>query len=334
MKLRPDQLANHLKQGMDNLYLVSGDEPLLVMETCDRIRAAAKQSGITDRQTFHIETGFDWPGLYAEASAMSLFATQRLIEIRMNSGKPSDKGETLKELASLVNPDTRILIVAPRLDAKTQNTGWHKAIDKYGVLIPVWPVERDQYPGWLRNRLQHAGIQAEPVAVAMLAQHTEGNLLAAVQEIEKLKMAGVEHLSEEQAENLTADHARFDAFGLADACLSGNTADACRILSHLRAEGVELLSILGALSHKIRQLLALQGLHGQGLSHAFKEIRVWPRQQGPYKKALSRLSLQQLHQALQLAEQTDNAAKGRGDDSWLTLNQLVLVLCGFSKHRQ
>lgn len=330
MKLYPDQLKAHLKKGMAPCYLVTGDEPLLQMESCDQIRAAAMASGMDERQVFHAETGFDWQGLYTEASSMSLFASRRLLEIRIPSGKPSDKGETLKRLVASANPDIMLLIICPRLDTKAQNTAWFKALEKTGVVIQVWPIEREQYGSWLRNRLQHAGIQAAPDAVTMLAQHTDGNLLAAVQEIEKLKMAGITRLTEEQAEAITTDHARFDAFGLANACLLGDTADACRILSHLRAEGHEVLAILGAMNHKIRQLLMLQGHHGQALSQAFKEARVWPRQQGPYKKALARLDSVTLHKALQIAEQTDTAAKGRGEDAWMLLSQLCLTLCQFS----
>lgn len=329
MKLHPDQLGAHLKKELASCYLMTGDEPLLMMECSDRIRAAAISHGFNERQVFHAESGFDWQNLYTEANSMSLFADKRVLEIRIPSGKPSDKGETLKQLLKHPTPDTVLMVICPRLDSKSQNSAWFKALEKQGVLIQIWPIEREQYSSWLRNRLQHAGIQAAPEAISMLAQHTDGNLLAAVQEIEKLKMAGIQQLTDEQAEAITSDHARFDAFGLANACLEGNTADACRILSHLRAEGNEPLSILGALNHKIRQLLNLQGHHGQALSHAFKEIRVWPRQQGPYKKALNRLNTQHLHKALQIAEQVDSAAKGRGENAWLLLSNLCLTLCAF-----
>ena len=327
MKLRPDQLTAHLKKELSKCYLVYGDEPLLQMEACDQIRKAAQRSGLEDRLVFHAEAGFDWSGLYTEASSMSLFATRRLLEIRLSNGKPSDKGETFKRLVNDNNPDNLLLIICPRLDSKTQNTAWFKALEKHGVVIAVWPIEREQYPSWLRNRLQHAGIQADPAAAAMLAQHTDGNLLAAVQEIEKLRMSGITHLTEEQAEDITSDHARFDAFGLANACLLGDTADACRILSHLKAEGNEPLSILGALTHKIRQLMTLYGHHGQTLSQAFKDAKVWPRQQGPYKKALSRLTPTDLQKALQIAEKVDIASKGGEGDGWLLLSQLCINLC-------
>lgn len=326
MKIRQDQLSATLQKGLAACYLVSGDEPLLVMEACDEIRAAARQAGIEDRELFHAEAGFDWNGLREEANAMSLFASRRILEVRIGNGKPSDKGAALQDLCKQPNPDNLLLIVCPRLDAAAQRSAWFKAVEKAGVFLPVWPIERNQYPGWLKRRLQIAGLQAEPAALAALAHQTEGNLLAAVQEIEKLRLLGQQTISEEMIHEAIGDSSRFDAFGLADACLLGKQAEASRILSHLRGEGVEPIMILGALNRKIRQLISLKNTSGQQLSEAFKKNNIWPKQQPPYKKALQSLSLSDLHRALQKAEAVDNAVKGNGNDPWLLLSELTLLL--------
>ncbi|MAD44991.1 MAG: DNA polymerase III subunit delta [Oceanospirillaceae bacterium] len=328
MKIRQDQLGNTLSKGLAGCYLVAGDEPLLVMEACDEIRAAARAAGIEERELFHAEAGFDWRQLQEEANAMSLFASRRILEVRIPNGKPSDKGNALKEILEHPNPDNLLLIVCPRLDAASQRSAWFKAVEKAGVFLPVWPIDRNQYPGWLKRRIQMAGLQFDPAALAALAHQTEGNLLAAVQEIEKLRLLGNPHITEEIIHDAIGDSSRFDAFALADSCLLGNLAEASRILSHLRSEGLEPLMILGALTRKIRQLIALHGLPGPQLSEAFKKQNVWPKQQPPYKKALQRLSAQDLHAALQVAEQADSAAKGSGDDPWRLLNELTVLLTG------
>jgi DNA polymerase-3 subunit delta len=328
MKLRQDQLHDHLQKNLASCYVVSGDDPLLVMEACDSIRASARQQGIEERELFHAEAGFDWSGLREEANAMSLFASRRILEVRIANGKPSDKGATLQALAEHPNPDNLLLVVLPRIDAKAQRSSWFQALDKAGVFLPIWPIDRGQYNGWLQRRLHAAGLHAEPAALAALAQQTEGNLLAAVQEIEKLRLLGSTQITEELVAEAIGDSSRFDAFGLADACLEGNLAQSSRMLSHLHSEGVDAIMILGALNRKIRQLIALHGQSGQQLSAAFKQQNVWPRQQGPYKKALQRLSQTQLHDALRLAEKTDNAIKGSGDVPWLLLTELVTCLCG------
>lgn len=328
MKIRQDQLASQLAQGLGNTWLISGDDPLLIMEACDAIRAAARKAGIEERELFHAEGSFDWNGLREEANAMSLFSSRRILEVRIANGKPSDKGEALLALIERPNPDNLLLIVCPRLDASMQKTAWVKAAEKHGVLLPIWPIERNEYPGWLRRRIQQAGLQIEPTALSLLAQQTEGNLLAAVQEIEKLRLLGSQHISEEMVQQAIGDSARFDAFGLADSCLMGNLAESIRILNHLQAEGVEAIMILGALLRKIRQLIAMKSLSGAQLSDAFKSHNIWPKQQPPYKKALQNLSIKQLQDALVLCEKIDHAVKGSGENPWRLLSELLILLTG------
>ena len=328
MKLRQDQLNDHLQRQLASCYLISGDEPLLVMEASDAVRQMARQQGFEERHLFHAEAGFDWNQVREEANALSLFASRRIIEVRINNAKPSDKGACLEEIASQLNPDTLLLVICPRLDARLQKTKWVKALDKAGVTLPIWPIERNQYPGWLKRRLQQAGCQINPEALSLLAQQTEGNLLAAVQEIEKLKMLGVDTISADIVGKVIGDQSRYDAFGFADACLLGQTADAIRMLNHLQAEGVDAIMVLGAILRKIRQLLALHGLSGQSLSAELKKQNIWPKQQAPIKAALQRLTLSQLQHALILARQTDSAVKGSGDDPWRLLADLALLVVG------
>lgn len=171
-------------------------------------------------------------------------------------------------------------------------------------------------------------MSASQDAVALFAQRIEGNLLAGVQEIEKMRMMGTQQISAELVEEVTADSARYDAFSLADSCLLGNIGDASRILSHLKAEGHEAIMILGALIRKIRQLISLQAYGPQRLTEGFKSQNIWPKQQPPFKSALSRLSQAELFECLQTAEQIDRAIKGDGNDPWLLLSRLVELLTG------
>jgi DNA polymerase-3 subunit delta len=328
MKLKTEQLNAHLQKGLAPFYVISGDEPLLVQETCDQIRLATKKQGIDERELLHAEAGFDWGDLVAQANAMSLFASRRLIEVRIPNGKPSDKGKALLEVIANPNPDNVVLIVTPRLDAPTQKTKWFKAIEAAGVFIAIWPIDRNQLPGWLQRRIQAAGMSASQEAVALFAQRIEGNLLAGVQEIEKMRMMGTQQISAELIEEATADSARYDAFSLADSCLLGNIGDATRILSHLKAEGHEAIMILGALVRKIRQLISLKSYGPQRLTDGFKSQNIWPKQQPPFKSALSRLSQAELFECLQTAEQIDRAVKGDGNDPWLLLSRLSELLTG------
>lgn len=324
MKINQNQLTHSLQQ-LSTGYLISGDEPLLMQEASDQIRAAARAKGFSERLVFHADNNFDWLSLLDEANALSLFSNQRLLEVRLTS-KPSDKGETFKKILAANNPDNILLVTSPRLDSSTQKTTWVKAFENQGVWLPIWPIDRPQYTQWLVQRCQASGLNINRNAVPLLAQQTEGNLLAAVQEIEKLKLLNLPEITENILQAAIADNARFDAFELSEMAIQGKIVESSRMLAGLKAEGMEPILILGALLHKIRQLITLKSYTEQQLSQAFKTLAIWPKQQAPFSTAHRHISVTQLHLALQKAEAIDNAVKGSGEDVWRLLNELLMLL--------
>lgn len=248
MKLAPAQLAKHLQGPLAPVYAVSGDDPLLCQEACDAIRAACRAREFSERQVFHVDAGFDWNLLREAGASLSLFAERRLLELRMPAGKPSEPGvAALLDYLARPPEDTVLLLSLPRLDGKTQKARWAKALidGEACQFMQVWPVDAAQLPQWLRQRLAQAGLAATPEAIDLLVARTEGNLLAAVQEIEKLRLL-VEgnQLDAATVQASVADSARFDLFGLLDAALAGEAAHALRMLEGLRGEGVEAPVVL------------------------------------------------------------------------------------------
>ena len=190
MRLRPEDLASHLEKTLAPVYLVTGDEPLLIQESSDRIRAAARLRGFTERQVHDTQSRqFDWPALAAEARARSLFAERKMLEIRLHSAKPGEPaGSTLTELCALAGAELLLLVTGPRLDRAAQRSTWAQACEKAGAWVTVWPVQPAALPDWIAARLRDAGISATRPAVELLADRVEGNLLAAAQEVEKLRL--------------------------------------------------------------------------------------------------------------------------------------------------
>jgi DNA polymerase-3 subunit delta len=274
MKLAPAQLAKHLQGSLAPVYVISGDDPLLCQEAADAIRSAARQQGFDERQVFSADANFDWGTLLQAGASMSLFAEKRLLELRLPSGKPGDKGAAaLIEYCSRPAEDTLLLISLPKLDGSAQKTKWGKALveGQDTQFIQIWPVDAAQLPQWIRQRLSQAGLSAQQDAVELIAARVEGNLLAAAQEIEKLKlMAEGGQITVETVQAAVADSARFDVFGLVDAVLNGEAAHALRMLEGLRGEGVEPPVILWALARELRLLanLSLQYSQGTGLGQA------------------------------------------------------------------
>ncbi|WP_165680593.1 DNA polymerase III subunit delta [Metapseudomonas otitidis] len=337
MKLNAAQLSKHLQGNLAPVYVVSGDEPLLCQEACDAIRSACRARDFSEREVFNAENNFDW-GLLLEAGAsLSLFAERRLIELRLPSGKPGDKGAAaLMEYLARPPEDTVLLVSLPKLDGSTQKTKWAKALidGADAQFIQIWPVDAHQLPQWIRQRMAQAGLAASQEAVDLIAARVEGNLLAAAQEIEKLKLlAEGAQVDAATVQAAVADSARFDVFGLIDAALNGEPAHTLRTLEGLRGEGVETPVILWALARELRQLAGIAQQYAQGvpLEKAFASARppVWDKRRPLVSRALQRHPASRWNQLLSDAQRIDAQIKGQAPgDPWIGLAHLALSLAG------
>ncbi|WP_456417897.1 DNA polymerase III subunit delta [Thiolapillus sp.] len=330
MRLRLEQLESHLAGNLAPLYVVTGDEPLQLGETADTIRAAARQAGYLSREIFEADARFDWNRLAEEASALSLFAEQKIIDLRLPSGKPGTAGsKALVSYCENLPQDTLLLLTLPKLPLTSK---WMKALDKAGVVIQVWPVDERQLPRWVQQRMRMAGLQAEPGVAEMLAEQTEGNLLAARQEIEKLALLfGSERITQEQAAAALSDSSRFDVYALVDAALAGKAQRCTRIIAGLRAEGVPLPVVLWALAREVRALnaMATDIANGASVQQALGRARVWKNRIPLVGAGLKRLNAAQWAELLQQCQCADATIKGAvPGDPWLALEQITLGIAG------
>jgi DNA polymerase-3 subunit delta len=331
MKLYPDKLDAALKKDLLPIYFFSGDEPLQLGEAADAVRRAAREQGFTEREVMHVEKGFDWNELLMASNAMSLFAEKRVIDLRLPSGKPGKEGgAALAEYAARPPEDTILLISSGKVDKRSQSAKWYKALDKIGATLQVWPVESNEMPRWMDQRLRSRGLQADKDAVRMIAERVEGNLLAAAQEVDKLLLLnGAGALSVGQVEAAVSDSARFDVFGLVDAALLGDVSRTTRMLDGLRGEGIEPILVLWALTRELRSLadMAAQIESGKGVDGVL--ARVWGKRKGPVKSGLQRHNRARWQQMLRRAARLDRVIKGAAPgNAWDELLQLTLLMAG------
>lgn len=338
MKASAENLAALLSRQLPSIALVAGDEPLIVGEACDAIRARARAQGFTERETYFVERGFDWPALRAAGNAMSLFAERRIIEVRLNGASPGEAGSAvLVEMAERPPPDTLVLVSTGKLDAKSQSSRWVTAIEKHGMFVPIWPVETARLPGWIRDRLTRVGLQADADAAAAIAERVEGNLLAAHQEIEKLALLHPQgKIGSAEVLDTVADSARYDVLQLGEAAMRGQATRALKILAGLREEGIDATLILWAVNKDLQWLARVQYLvrQGQSADAAMGMERVWRPRQVAMKQALVRIKPAQLKGLLIDAGRADRAIKGALQlDPWLELEALVARLSGIKLAR-
>ncbi len=335
MKFPAPRLVGDLRSNLRSVYLVSGDEPLLVQEACAAIIERARQAGFDEIERHTIERGFDWDGLTAGADNLSLFARRRVLSLRLPSCKPGTAGaQALKSLALKEDPDQLLLVSCPKLDAAAARSVWVKTLDQRGAVVQVWPLERKDLTRWVQQRMAAAGLQVEAAGAELLADRVEGNLLAAAQEIEKLRLLHEgSALSEADVERAVADSARFDVFRLADAALAGQATRSLRMLWSLRREGVEPVLVLWALGRDIGLLAQVQFsvARGESQSASLNRLRVWQRRQALVQRALARLTRAQVRRLITQTAHVDKVIKGRTTGRpWDALAGLLLAVLGHS----
>lgn len=336
MKLRGEQLDAQLKRGLAPVWLISGDEPLLVDEACARVRAAARAQGYDERQSYQSETGFDWKGWLAGFDSLSLFSSRRLIELRLPTGKPGiEGGKTLEAWAANPPADTLLLVTTPKLDKATLATKWAAALERAGVLAQIAPPPLERLPEWIGERLARHGLKTDRETLGWLAARVEGNLLAAHQEIEKLALLlPPGQMDREAVRGAVTDVARYDVADLSEAFLKGDAARFCRVFDGLQAEGEALPLILAFLGGEIRTLYRLSaGLRrGERLPALMQAARVWDSRQPMVERALKRGSPEKFAWAMRGLSRLDRAAKGLlREDAWDETKQLGLALMNQGK---
>jgi len=341
MQLALAQLGAHLQKGLRSLYTLHGDEPLLMQEAADAIRAAARTQGYTER-TVHTVQGahFDWSEVLAAGGSLSLFADKQIVEVRIPSGKPGKDGSAaIQQLVEQAqgNDSTLTLFMLPRLDFATRKGAWFGALEGGGVCIQLDTIERAALPQWIAQRLQQQGQHVAPGeegqrTLQFFADRVEGNLLAAHQEIQKLGLlfpAG--ELSQAQVESAVLNVARYDVFKLSEAVLSGQVARVQRMLDGLQAEGEAEVLVHYTLAEDIRALKRVKDAMaaGQPLPMALKAQRIWGPRERLFERVLPRLSPARLNNLLQSAHQVDGIVKGLKvpdwpQDGWQALHRLAL----------
>ncbi|HEC58149.1 hypothetical protein LCGC14_0523980 [marine sediment metagenome] len=335
MRLRVDQISGHLQQGLLPVYVVFGDEQMLVEEASDLIRQHARKLGADDRQVWHVEGRFNWSELQWQEQTMSLFASQRLLEIRLPSGSPGKEGgEALRRYIENPPTDTTLLIISGKIDARSQKSKWFTELDRIGVTVPIWPVDLVNLPRWISQRMQQRGLKATSQIAGLIAERVEGNLFAASQEIDKLELLCTNgEVDEQTVLESVADNARFEAFGLMDTVFSGQVAKIPRMISRLKAEGVDILSVFSAISWGLHRAIdmAVQIDQGGRMEQIFASQKppIWDKHRPMMQQALQRHNRQQWQGFLQQMAKIDQAAKGSLQACpWSLLEQLCMHVAG------
>jgi DNA polymerase III subunit delta len=328
MKLTAEQFVDRPPKTLPALTVIHGAEPLAALEAADAFRDIARKNGYIEREVFTAESGFDWGKLTAAGNALSLFATLRVLELRIPTGKPGrEGGAAIEAFCGRLPEDTLCLVLLPEMDWQMKQAKWFGALDSVATMIEAMPVDRAHLPRWLAGRLGRQEQKAGDAALEFLADRVEGNLLAAQQEIKKLALlCPPGEISLETLTDSVANVSRFNPFQLVSAIHDGNAAGKAarisRMLDGLKAEGEAPPLILWVLTNELRMLMRVRGVTKSGRPpHPGKAREMERTARGHSAKSLARLNLQ--------AAKIDRMIKGLdSNDPWDGMLQLACGLAG------
>ena len=333
MKIYQNQLETQLAQGLSGCYLIVGDEPLGVKEASDSIRQKAKSEGFTEREVLHVDNKFKWETLFASMGTMSLFAEKKIMELHIPTGKPGAAGsKAITQFVENMPLDICLLIQCEQWTVANEKTKWAKTIINQGTYMRVYLPKGQEFSTWLRNRCRMIGLNVESDTIALLSLRLEGNLLAAAQELEKLKMRfSNQTVTAKDVSGLVADNARFDVFRLTDSMLENNLSRAIKMTRALKQNKTAIVVIHWALEKQVRTLLHFAYIKSKGQRIGPGDYRsqgIWQNQQALIQSALNRLDAQKLEELLANMALLDRMIKGQiQGNAWLALEQWMVEFC-------
>ena len=331
-QVRAESLAARLAAGLPPVVWIHGDEPLFVQEASDAVRSKARELRFEERQVLQVERGFKADEIRDAAGSGSLFAATKLIEIRFPAKPAKELLQTIADLLAQLPDEVRLLVTSARLDRATTESASFAPIDRAGVVVPVYPLERGRLKGWIAERLKRQGQSAADATLELIAARVEGNALAADQEIRKLGLLFESgDLPIEATRDAVLDVARYSAFDLVDAALAGDRQRSARTLAGLEAEGEAPPLVLWALADAVRTLVRLHEGRASGRAEAqvLREARVFGPREQMFRAAMRRIDSAQAQRALQMAARTDTIIKGLNPgDGWQAIAMLALTIAG------
>ena len=333
------QLAGHLTP-LRLCYFVFGEEILFLNEAIDKIKRAALDQGFNQQRRFFVKRGFDFGELLEAIQSFGLFAEKTFIHVSLDEVKTIDAGmrEKLLLVINDLHDDVVLLISkAHKADKKTSNSAIANRIAENGICLPLYALPERQFTSWLDNRAKFRNLILAEDAIQFLSLMTEGNLLAASQEIDKLAiLLGATSSNKvpvelEALQNAIDDSAKHSIFDIGQAWLSGDAARCLRIIERLQEQGTQPASLIWTLSKDIGQLASVLEAkeNGQNLASAMRSAGIWRAQEAAYHSAAKRLSLKSLGIAQRQLAALDLSSKGmHASDSFAWLQDMLLQLCG------
>jgi DNA polymerase-3 subunit delta len=333
MNIKPEQLQNSLSNQLASTYFAFGAEILLVEQSLSMIKGIARENGFKERFRFDIDGNFSWDSIISLISSPSLFAEKRIIECRLTTGKIGVKGsKALTEILETLPDDILLIISSGKLEMAQQKSKWFKTLDKKGIIIQHWEVQSNQLVGWITRNMSQLGLDSNIEVANAIAYCTEGNLLASMQEIQKLKIAYPDgKINLREYLNQIDQQSQYSVFGMIDSALQGDTDKVNKVFNSLVDDSTPPVILVSSLYREIKNLvnMSIELKTNQAIESILNNHRVWQKRKPLISNALKKHSYQKLQKLLLRLGRIDRSLKGMDNlDVYDELQNVVIALSG------
>jgi DNA polymerase-3 subunit delta len=333
MNINPEQLQNSLSNQLASTYFAFGAEILLVEQSLSMIKGIARENGFKERFRFDIDGNFSWDSIISLISSPSLFAEKRIIECRLTTGKIGVKGsKALTEILETLPDDILLIISSGKLEMAQQKSKWFKTLDKKGIIIQHWEVQSNQLVGWITRNMSQLGLDSNIEVANAIAYCTEGNLLASMQEIQKLKIAYPDgKINLREYLNQIDQQSQYSVFGMIDSALQGDTDKVNKVFNSLVDDSTPPVILVSSLYREIKNLvnMSIELKTNQAIESILNNHRVWQKRKPLISNALKKHSYQKLQKLLLRLGRIDRSLKGMDNlDVYDELQNVVIALSG------
>ena len=324
MEVRPQHLPEQLQaENLSPLFFVAGSEWILVDESVEAIVDEATRRAFEETIRLSLDQRTtDWESLLGDVNSGSLFSEKRVFVVSLATVSLLKGIEKLFDsYIQQPNPDAIFIIRAKSFEYRNRSSAWFKFLAKHATVVIAEQLFPPQTRQWILSRASHLNLNLSREAVAHLCDITEGNLLAARNELEKLRLTYWESNQEIHPEAITNLNWRAaNTFEVLDSACFGNVKAVGKGLESLKLEGIEMLFVLNLVSTQLRRI------HSVALGES---LRLSPRRMRPILSVVRRLDLNQIQCLMIECTHLDSQRKGILTGSyWDGIENLLLALAG------
>lgn len=322
-----------LRSKNKNCILVVGGEPVITNHTITFCQNyfQKKDFGI---ETITINPKTQTDELEPIFSEGSLFSNNNLYKITVSRGRIS---EDVKKLItqSIISKLKDFYIISVESEFKDfKKTSWYKNLEKLSAINEAKEPNSIEIIKLIKVRAELHELDLNEDAINLIAEFTEGNLLAAENEIIKLSLLHQgSKLDSSDISMLLSNSSKYDGFKLLEFSLRGKIIDAHKAITSLEEEGMQPLMINGLYAWIFRAIANIKiNNNGQYVQNDFIKLKIFGSSQNLVINCVNNLSVKQIEASLNKIKDIDLICKGLLlGNPWLELNRFVTgiarILC-------